>query len=405
MYFNNCYLITYIIQRNDIYKMSKQIYLDYAASTPLDPRVFEAMSPWMQSNLSANPHSSQHLSGMRAANAVKQARVSIANYIGANFDQLIFTSGATEANNIALQGLKDHLILKGKTHIISSKVEHKSVLNILSFLEKEHGFQVTYLSPKSCGMVEAKAIENALLDNTGLVTIQAVNNEVGVINPLSEISDMLEGRDVLFHVDGAQALGKVEINVRELNIDFLTLSAHKAYGPQGVGALYFKNNILKPLTYGGGQEQGLRSGTLSTALCVGFARACELINLSENDRLLNFRHYIINKLQSSFPNLEVFGHSDDDWQFAGILSLRFPDIDNETLLMTLPDFSIGTGSACGAGKNEPSHVITNIASKEKAFEVIRISFGRFTTQEEIETLCQQLKYSVAEIYSELRKVA
>ncbi len=384
--------------------MNQEIYLDYAASTPLDPEVAAVMSEWMSIDGVGNPHAKNHIAGLKASKAVYQARQKIADHIKTDPENVIFTSGATEANNIVLLGLKDYLLSNNKRHIITSKVEHKSVLNVFRSLE-DIGFQVTYLTPKPCGMIEAGMVQETIEENTGLVSIQALNNEVGVINPLAEISDMLQGRDILFHVDGAQALGKMPIDLQRLKIDLMSFSGHKVYGPQGVGALYIGQDILTPIMYGGGQEKGLRSGTLSTALCVGFGKACSLIDVSDNQRLRVLRHSLLTKIKSIFPSVEVFGHSDDAWQFPGIISLCFPEIDNETVLMLLPHICLGTGSACGADKNEPSHVITAIANEQKAHDVIRISFGRFTTEDEIERFGDQLIEAVKHIYLEIGKVA
>jgi cysteine desulfurase len=383
--------------------MNKPIYLDYASSTPLDDRVYDSMCELMLSDAVGNPHSINHGFGMRSAQVVKEARKMLADQINADHSQLIFTSGATEANNIALLGLKKNLINRNKTHIITSKIEHKSVLNVLRYLEND-GFQVTYLRPKSCGMVEVETLKDAIKQDTGLVTIQAINNELGVINPLLEISNFLTDKDIFFHVDGAQALGKILIDLESMNIDFMSFSSHKIYGPQGIGALYLKSNILTPVIFGGGQEKGLRPGTLSTSLCFGFGKACSYINLSDVDRLRDLREEFVETVRSVFPEMEIFGHSDEKWQFPGILSIRFPGIDNDLLTLTLSNFSFGKGSACGSGSLEGSHVIKAIVSEQAAKEVIRVSFGRFTTKEEIKMFSDRLIDAVDKIYLEMERV-
>ncbi len=244
------------------------IYLDHAATTTLSPHVREVMEPWL--SVPANAGAKHHPYGAAAAGAVDKARAQVAGRIGAQPENIVFTSGATEANNLAIKGIAAHLKATGKTHIVTTAVEHKSVLAPLAALE---GFTVSVLPVKPCGMIEAGMIEKALTAQTGLVCVQAVNNETGTIQPLSEIVAMLRGRGIFLHADAAQAVGKIDFNINESGADFAALSAHKVYGPQGIGALYVRGNVLTPLLHGGGQENGLRSGTLPVALCVGMGAA------------------------------------------------------------------------------------------------------------------------------------
>lgn len=358
------------------------IYLDNAATTALDRRVLDAMYGVMAQGHTGNAHARHHVYGAAAHNSVQAARLQVAQAIGADAGEIIFTSGATEANNLAIQGLAAHLKASGKTHLIASAVEHASVLEPLRALAKD-GFELTTLGVKPCGMIEADMIERALRADTGLVCVQAVNNEVGVIQPIEEIAEMLAGRDVLFHCDAAQALGKTDFNVG-VGIDFASLSSHKVYGPQGIGALYVradKRQLLAALNSGGGQEMGLRSGTLPTALCVGFGKACSLIE-DDSPHLRGLRWTFLNRISWLKPI--VYGHSYPDWNVPGILNIRFPGIETETLIMALPDLAFGIGAACSSGGAKLSHVVrATTGSDEAARESLRLSFGRFTTQQEI----------------------
>ncbi|MBC7999970.1 MAG: cysteine desulfurase [Leptolyngbya sp.] len=355
------------------------IYLDNAATTMVDRRVLDAMYGVMSSGRVGNAGARHHQAGAAAHNLTQVARAQVAEAIGARASEIIFTSGATEANNLAIKGIAAHLKASGKTHIITSAVEHKSVLETLRALRAE-GFDITECAVKPCGMIEAKMIKHHMRDETGLVCVQAVNNETGTIQPIDEIAAMLEGTGVLFHCDGAQALGKIKFSTKS-KFDFASLSAHKVYGPQGIGALYVRSemkSLVKPLNSGGGQEFGLRAGTLPVALCVGFGKACTLL---ENDRqhLQSLRWEFLNRI--SWLNPEVFGHSDPEWNVPGILNLRFPGVETETLVMSLPSLAFGLGAACS---DQASHVIRAITGSDQAArESFRLSFGRFTTHEEI----------------------
>lgn len=365
----------------------KPLYLDHAATTAPDPRVVEGMLPWLAAP--ANAGARHHAFGAAAAQAVRRARTQVAERIGAAPEDVVFTSGATEANNLAVKGLARRLKAAGKTHVVTSAVEHKSVLAPLAALE---GFSISVLPVKPCGMIEADAVEKALTPQTGLVCIQAVNNETGTVQPVAEIADKLRGREILLHCDAAQALGKIGFAAGGL--DSVSLSAHKVYGPQGIGALYIRNRALDPLHHGGGQENGLRSGTLPAALCAGFGIACEIV-ADDRKRTQDMRDGFLKEIAPLKP--VVHGHADPAWNAPGILNLRFPGIDGETLVMALPGLAFGLGAACGGGEGKHSHVIEAVAGKDAAKEAVRLSFGRFTTAENMKAVAEQITAAVTGI--------
>jgi cysteine desulfurase len=379
------------------------VYLDNAATTALDLRVLDAMYGIMAQGHTGNAHARHHVYGAAAHNSVQAARRQVAEAIGADEGEIVFTSGATEANNLAIKGLAAHLKEIGKTHLITSAVEHASVLEPLRALAEE-GFELTVLAVKPCGMIEADMIERALRPDTGLVCVQAVNNEVGVIQPIEEIAEMLAGRGVLFHCDAAQALGKTKFGV-SAGIDFASLSSHKVYGPQGIGALYVradKKQLLAAVNSGGGQESGLRSGTLPTALCVGFGKACTLIE-DDSLHLRGLRWTLLNRIGWLKPI--VYGHSHPDWNVPGILNIRFEGIETEALIMALPDLAFGIGAACSSGRAKLSHVVRATTGNDQAArESLRLSFGRFTTQQEIRRAADLIIDAVENI-KELQGVA
>ncbi|MBX9691990.1 MAG: cysteine desulfurase [Cyanobacteria bacterium] len=377
-------------------KFSNIVYLDYAASTPVDPTVADTMC-YLLGQTAGNPHAAHHPYGSSAAKHLEVARQHVANSINASAQEIIFTSGATESNNLIIRGIAQYLRSVGKTHILTNEVEHKSVLGPLESLKKE-GFEITVLPVKPCGMVEANMIERALRENTGLVSVQAVNNELGTVQPLSEISSVLRPRGVLFHSDAAQALGKIGLSVHECGVDFLSLSAHKVYGPQGVGAVFARSDamhLLEATVLGGMQERGLRAGTVPVFLCAGFGTACSLL-VDDRERLQSLRRLFLERVGHLCPL--VYGHSDEAWNVPGILNIRFPGIDSETLVMELPKLAFGLGSACSSTGNQGSRVIKAItASDGAAKEAIRLSFGRFTTRSEIESASDQIIEAVQSI--------
>lgn len=370
--------------------------MDYAATTPVSDEVFEALSSVLSRRL-GNAQSKHHVFGSAAHLIVQESRNQVANCIGASGDEIIFTSGATEANNLVLKGLAPYLHEIGRRHIVTCAVEHASILGPLRALE-EQGFKITVLPVMPCGMIDAQAVARALESDVGLVSIQAVNNELGTIQPLSEIRQVLAGRNILFHTDAAQALGKLPFSVAETGVDFATLSAHKVYGPQGVGALFVKSHAAELLTAqhsGGGQESGLRSGTLPVALVAGFGAACQSL-ANDRDRLQDLREQLLAAIDILNPR--VHGHSDPAWNVPGILNLRFPGIDSETLMMALPGLAFGAGSACSSTGKRKSHVLKAITGSDRAAEEsIRLSFGRGTSVEQIYEAASLLVEAVSTI--------
>lgn len=364
-------------------------YLDHAASTLCGEAAWSAMQPWL-SGQPGNPQSRHHSYGHSAAKAVELARSRIAAQIGGKPEGIVFTSGATEANNFAFSGLSNHLKNTGKTHLVTIAVEHKSVLMPLMAL-RDQGFTLSILPVQPCGMIEADMIAAALTPQTGLVSVQAVNNELGTIQPLDEIASMLRGRDILFHTDAAQAPGKIGFSVEASGVDLASLSAHKMYGPQGIGALYIRpelKHLINPLIYGGGQEDGLRSGTVPVALCAGFGAACSALH-DDRKRLQEMRDRFLARLEHLNP--VIHGHADPEWNAPGILNLRFPGIDSETLVMELPGLAFGLGSACGSGGNRLSHVMQAIENGDRAArEAIRLSFGQNTAERDMDGAADQI---------------
>lgn len=373
------------------------IYLDDAATTRMAPGVLEVMHRVLADLSLGNAHARQHPYGAAADQLIEAARQQVAQTIDAKKEEVVFTSGATESNNLALCGLSRHLKAQGRTHIITSAVEHKSVLEPLLSL-REEGFEISALPVKPCGMLEASSIARELRPHTGLVSVQCVNNEVGTVQPLHEIAEVLSARQILFHTDAAQALGKLPFSVKTSRVDLASFSAHKVYGPQGLGALYIREDIadlIEPLQRGGGQESGLRSGTVPTALCAGFGEACRLAKV---DRFANeiLRQRFLDRIAIVEPI--VHGHRDADWRVPNIISLRFAGIENEVLVMELPGLAIGIGSACNSHAAKGSHVIKAITGSEQAAaETIRLSFGLMTSTDDLDQAADQIVATVLRI--------
>ena len=358
------------------------IYLDYQATTPLDPRVLDAMLPFYRERF-GNPHSATHAYGWQAEEAVEAARRHVARLIGAKPAEIIFTSGATEANNLAIKGLA-----KPGGHIVTVATEHECVLAAAEAVERG-GMRVTYLPVMADGLIDLDQVTAALTPETVLVSVMAVNNDIGVIQNIQEIAALAHTRGVAFHSDAAQAAGKIALDVRAQNIDLMSLSAHKLYGPMGLGALYVHAGMadrLKPLAHGGGQERGLRPGTLPTPLCVGFGEACRIALAefeAEAARLLAMRDRLLEQLRASAPDMVVNGSLTR--RIPGNLNIAFPGIEAESLIARLPELALATGSACSSAVNEPSHVLTALGlSPELAAGSLRIGFGRFTTEAELD---------------------
>lgn len=380
------------------------IYMDYQATTPMDPRVLEEMNPYFDDKF-GNAASRNHSFGWEAEKAVDDAREKLAAVIGADPREIIFTSGATESDNMALKGVAEMYKKKGN-HIITSAIEHKAIIDSAKRLET-WGFDVTYIEPPEDGITTAEMVENALRDDTILVSIMAANNEVGVLNPIAEIGALCRGRGILFHTDATQGYGKIPIDVDEMNIDLLSASAHKVYGPKGVGLIYVRRRRprvrLSAIIDGGGHERGMRSGTLNVSGIVGFGKAAELCMEEmeeENIRLTNLRDKFKATMFESLEEVYVNGH--EAKRLSGNLNLSFPYVEGESLIMGLSDVAVSSGSACTSASLEPSYVLKAMGrGDELAHSSIRYGFGRFTTEEEIDYVAEK----TTDIVNRLREMS
>jgi len=376
--------------------MNRPIYLDHHATTPLDPRVWEAMEPYGWEHF-GNP-SSLHAFGQRARQAVERAREQVAALLGAAAEEIVFTSGATEANNLAIQGVARSLADRGR-HLITGQTEHPAVLEVCRALEKE-GFVVTYLPVDRTGQVAPEAVAGAITDETILVSLMLANNEIGTLHPLADIGRLIRERGVLFHCDAVQAVGKIPCRVDDLGVDLLSLSAHKMYGPKGVGALYVRHRRprirLAPLLHGGGQERGLRSGTLNVPGIVGLGAACELagqVMAEEASRLTALRQRLWEGLRRELDSVHLNGHPTE--RLPGNLNVAFEFVDSETLLLSLPHIAASSGSACSSESMEPSHVLQAIGLREELIRgSIRFGLGRGNTAEEIDCVVADVAEAV-----------
>lgn len=371
------------------------VYLDYQASTPLDPAAAAAMKPFLEGRF-GNPHARAHAFGWKAEATVDAAREDIAALIGADPEEIIFTSGATESNNLAVKGAVYAQALAGKKHIVTSTIEHKCVLDSCLALERA-GCSVTFVPPEKDGIVRPEAIEAAIKDTTALVSVMAANNEIGTIQPAEEIAALCGARGVPFHSDAAQAAGKIKLNMRESRVSLLSLSAHKMYGPLGIGALYIRRRPrlrLEPLIHGGGQEKGIRSGTLSPMLCAGFGAAARAAvsaaRAGEAERLRTLSRLFLDLLREDMPDIALNGHSEQ--RLPGNCNIRFPGLKGDALISALRDIAVSAGSACASAGGEASYVLREIGlSDAEAKSSLRISLGRFTTEEEIRFAAEILK--------------
>lgn len=365
----------------------KPIYLDTQATSIMDPRVLDAMLPYMVDQF-GNPHSRTHQYGWESEQAIEKARSQVAKLIGADAKEIVFTSGATESNNLSIKGAAKFYTNKEKKHIITTQIEHKCVLDSCRYLENE-GFSVTYLAPKKSGQIDMEELKNAIKSSTILVSVMTVNNEIGTIQPVHEIGRLCRDNKIFFHTDAAQAVGKIPFNVNEINADLVSISGHKLYGPKGVGALYVRRKPrvrLEPLQSGGGQERGIRSGTVPTPLTVGLGAACE-VSMEEMDNdmehVKRLSNRLIDQIQASIP--QVYRNGDPDCSYPGCVNLSFSCIEGESLLMALKDIALSSGSACTSASLEPSYVLHALgADDELAHSSIRFGIGRFTTEEEID---------------------
>lgn len=364
----------------------RPLYLDAQATTPLDPRVLDAMLPYL-TNYYGNPHSRTHAYGWETEEAVEKARKQVASLISADPREIVFTSGATESNNLALKGVARFYSMK-KKHIITTQTEHKCVLDSCRALEGE-GFSVTYLPVQSNGIIDIKEFEKAITEHTSLVSIMTVNNEIGVKQPIADIGAICRAKKVFFHTDAAQAIGKIPINVNTMNIDLMSISGHKIYGPKGVGALYVRRRPrvrLEPIQSGGGQERGLRSGTVPAPLAVGIGEACEIAQreMAYDHKWMEFlSNRLLDKIMTALP--QVIRNGDANQTYPGCVNLSFAYVEGESLLMALKDVALSSGSACTSASLEPSYVLRAIGTDEDlAHSSIRFGMGRFTTAEEVD---------------------
>lgn len=367
--------------------MKLPVYLDYAATTPTDQRVVEHMMQYLTIEGDfGNPASINHQFGRIAGDAVAEARMQVANLIGAKPQQIIWTSGATESCNLALKGAARNLRTNG-THIVTVQTEHKAVLDVCLALEQE-GFTVTYIKPNTSGLVEPDAFERALQPDTILASIMHVNNEIGVIQDLAALGQVTKRRDIVLHVDAAQSVGKLPIAVDHLGIDLMSICAHKVCGPKGIGALYVRNRSIlgnQALIHGGGQEQGLRAGTLPTHQIVGMGEALRIAKeelSKDNQRIDRLKHRLWTGLQALTG---AWLNGALDLSVAGILNVGFDGVDSEDLLLDLNDIALSTGAACSSDVQEPSHVLRALGlSDDQINNTVRFSLGRFTTTEQID---------------------
>lgn len=380
------------------------IYLDNQATTMCDPRVLEKMIPYFCDKF-WNPHSRSHALGHYAAEAIDAARSDIASIIGAKAEDIIFTSGATESNNIAIKGAANFYRDRGN-HIVTVCTEHKCVLETCRTLERS-GFSVTYLPVGSDGVLDVERLLDVVNDSTILVSVMTVNNEIGVVQPINEIAKLIKSKfpEVIFHTDAAQAVGKIDMKQIDINnIDLMSISGHKIYGPKGVGALYVKSKPkvrLTPLFDGGGQERGIRSGTLPTPLCVGLGEACRIAGLelaTESRRIAELRNWLLDEIRNNIPCVDVNGSLTN--RVPGNLNISFKGVEGEGIMMGLGNIAVSSGSACTSETLEPSYVISALGKDvELSHSSIRIGIGRFTTKHELEIFLEKLIATISRLRS------
>lgn len=381
------------VAENDSMKLP--IYLDYSATTPVDPRVAAKMIPYLTEHF-GNPASRSHAYGWEAETAVEEARGHVAALINADPKEIVWTSGATEGDNLAIKGAAQFYKGKGK-HVITQKTEHKAVLDTCRELERQ-GFEVTYLDPEQNGIIDMEKFKAAIRPDTILVSIMYVNNEIGVIQPVVEIGEICRAKGIIFHCDAVQAAGKLEIDVQNLKVDLLAMTAHKMYGPKGIGALYIRRKPrvrIEAQIHGGGHERGMRSGTLATHQIVGFGEAARLAKLemaTDNERI----HALRDRLWRGLSELEeVYVNGDLERRIPGNLNVSFNFVEGESLIMAIKDIAVSSGSACTSASLEPSYVLRALGrSDELAHSSIRFTLGKYTTEEEIDYAVDLLKRKV-----------
>ncbi|HMG59311.1 MAG TPA: IscS subfamily cysteine desulfurase [Burkholderiales bacterium] len=378
--------------------MKFPIYLDYSATTPVDPRVAQKMIPFLTEQF-GNAASRSHAFGWEAEKAVEEAREHVAALLNADPKEIIWTSGATEGNNLAIKGAANFYRGKGK-HIVTMKTEHKAVLDTVRELERQ-GFEATYLDPEQNGLLDLEKFKAALRPDTVLVSVMMVNNEIGVIQPIAEIGDICRSKGIIFHCDAVQAAGKIPIDLQKLKADLLTVTAHKVYGPKGIGALYVRRKPrvrIEPQIHGGGHERGLRSGTLPTHQIVGMGEAFRIAKLemaAESERIRSLR----DRLLAGFKDMEeVYVNGDMQRRIPGNLNVSFNFVEGESLIMGIKDVAVSSGSACTSASLEPSYVLRALGrSDELAHSSIRFTIGRFTTEEEIDYAVRLLRAKIGKL--------
>ena len=374
------------------------IYLDYSATTPVDPRVAEKMIPYLVEKF-GNPASRSHAFGWEADEAVENARAEVAKLVNADAKEIVWTSGATESNNLAIKGAANFYAGKGK-HIITVKTEHKAVLDTVREMERQ-GFSATYLDVQENGLIDLEVLKAAIRPDTVLVSVMFVNNEIGVVQPIAEIGEICREKGIIFHVDAAQATGKVDIDLDKLKVDLMSFSAHKTYGPKGIGALYIRRKPrvrLEAQMHGGGHERGFRSGTLATHQIVGMGEAFRLAKeemVEENKRIAALR----DKLLKGLSDMEaVYVNGDLEHRVAHNLNMSFAYVEGESLLMAIKDVAVSSGSACTSASLEPSYVLRALGREDElAHSSIRFSIGRFTTEEEVDFVVKLLHSKVGKL--------
>ena len=378
--------------------MKFPIYLDYSATTPVDPRVAQKMIPFLTEQF-GNAASRSHAFGWEAEKAVEEARGHVAALLNADSKEIIWTSGATEGNNLAIKGAANFYKGKGK-HIVTMKTEHKAVLDTVRELERQ-GFEATYLDPEQNGLLDLEKFKAALRPDTVLASVMMVNNEIGVIQPIAEIGEICRSKGIIFHCDAVQAAGKIPIDLQKLKVDLLTVTAHKVYGPKGIGALYVRRKPrvrIEPQIHGGGHERGLRSGTLPTHQIVGMGEAFRIAKLemaAESGRIRALR----DRLLAGFEDMEeVYVNGDLERRIPGNLNVSFNFVEGESLIMGIKDVAVSSGSACTSASLEPSYVLRALGrSDELAHSSIRFTIGRFTTEEEIDYAVKLLRAKIGKL--------
>lgn len=380
--------------------MKRPIYMDYSATTPVDPRVAKKMAQCLEmEGAFGNPASRSHIYGWQAEELVEEARRNVANLVNADPREIVWTSGATESDNLAIKGAAHFYKNKGK-HIITSKIEHKAVLDSCRQLERE-GFEVTYLEPNALGLIDVSKVEAAIREDTILVSLMHVNNEIGVINDIDAIGELTRAKKIIFHVDAAQSAGKINIDLEKSKVDLMSFSAHKIYGPKGMGALYVRRKPrvrIEAQMHGGGHERGMRSGTLATHQIVGMGEAFRIAGedmQKDTDHIKNLR----DRLLEGFKDMEaVYLNGDLDMRITGNLNISFAYVEGESLMMSLGGLAVSSGSACTSASLEPSYVLRALGlSDELAHSSIRFSIGRFTTEADVDAVIASIRSAVEKL--------